>query len=258
MKKKLLFLCIPFFLIMKTFAESPPNQENKPLVVGTTSGYAPYVSLDAKGQYEGFDIDLAELLAKKLNRKLVIKDCGSMPSLMISLQQGKVDVLIWAISITNERMKNIEMVYYQGEKVVEMPVLFWGKAPDIKSLEDLGKDPKKAVCVEAGSYQESVLKGIPNINLKFTDSVSGALMEIKYGKSFAMMIDPSLLPRITAQHPEVRVVNIPLPPEEHSLGNGICISKANQELANEVRKAIEELTLEGEIAQLEKKWNMKG
>ncbi len=29
--------------------------EEKPLIVGTTSGYAPYVSLNSQGDYEGFD-----------------------------------------------------------------------------------------------------------------------------------------------------------------------------------------------------------
>ena len=33
-------------------------------VVGTTTGYAPFVSLDEKGKYVGFDIDLARKLAK--------------------------------------------------------------------------------------------------------------------------------------------------------------------------------------------------
>jgi polar amino acid transport system substrate-binding protein len=77
-------------------------------VVGTTSGYAPFVSLDAEGKYHGFDIDLAELLAIKLNKKLVIKDLGSMPSLMLGLKQKKIDALIWAVSITEDRMKNYE------------------------------------------------------------------------------------------------------------------------------------------------------
>ena len=45
-------------------------------VVGTTSAYAPFVSLDEEGQYVGFDIDIAEALAEKLGRRLVIKDLG--------------------------------------------------------------------------------------------------------------------------------------------------------------------------------------
>lgn len=245
--KKLFILCL---LSLKLFASD--------FVVGTTSGYAPYVSLDAQGKYEGFDIDLAELLAKKLNKKLILKDLGSMPSLMLALKQGKIDTLIWAVSITEDRLKNIEMVYYQGDKMVEMPFLFWNKIPEgITSIADLGKDPKKAICAEAGSFQEDVLKKFPGINIKNVDKITDAIMELKFGKSFATTVDPSLLPRFQAQYPEIKVLNLPLPANAQSLGNGIGISKSNKELAGQVRKAVDELFAEGKIAELEKIWKLR-
>lgn len=249
MKKLLCILFLPFFLCLKLFAADS-------LVVGMTSGYAPYVSLDEKGKYEGFDIDVAELLAKKLNKKLVLKDLGSMPSLMLALKQGKIDALIWAVSITEERLKTLEMVYYQGDKMVEMPFLFWNKSPEnLQSLADLGG--KREVCVEAGSFQEDVLRKYPEIKIKYIDKITDAIMEIKFGKSFAATVDPSLLTRFQAQFPEIKVTNLPLPPSEQSLGNGICLNKANQELAAQVKSAVGELIAEGKIAELEKKWNLR-
>jgi len=242
--KKLFILC---FLSLKLMASD--------LVVGTTSGYAPYVSLDNQGNYEGFDIDLAQLLAKKLNKKLVLKDLGSMPSLMLALKQGKIDALIWAVSITEDRLKNYEMVYYQGDKTTETPFLFWNKIPEgIKSIEDLDKG---TICAEAGSFQEDILKKFPGIKIKNVDKVTDAIMEIKFGKSAATTIDHSLVSRFQAQYPEIKVLNLPLPAKDQSLGNGICLNKANQELAGQVRKAVEELKAEGKIAELEKKWKLR-
>jgi polar amino acid transport system substrate-binding protein len=243
--KKLFILCL---LSMKLIADD--------FVVGTTSGYAPYVSLDNKGDYEGFDIDLAELLAKKLNKKLVLKDLGCMPSLMLAVKQKKIDALIWAVSITEDRLKNYEMIFYQGEKTTETPFLFWNKIPEgITSIADLAKE--KAVCAEAGSYQEGILKKFPEIKIKNVDRVTDAIMEIKFGKSLATTIDHSLVGRFQAQYPEIKVLNLPLPADAQSLGNGICINKANQELAAQVRKAVEELTTEGKIAELEQKWKLR-
>lgn len=224
----------------------------EPLVVGTTSGYAPYVSINLQGKYEGFDIDLAEQLAARLNRKLVIKDCGSMPGLMLALKQGKVDVLIWAVSITEERLKSLEMVYYQGEQVTKLPIFFWKEIPEgIKSLEDL-----KGVRVEGGSFQEDVLKGVSGLELRFVDKIDDAIMAVKYGKSTAGTIDTSLLPRIKAQYPDIKVLELPIPGDKQSLGNGICISKNRQELAAQVKQAVKKLTDEGKVAELEKKWKM--
>lgn len=229
--------------------------EEKPLIVGTTSGYAPYVSLDKNGNYEGFDIDFAEQLSKKLGRKLVLKDCGSMPSLLLALHQKKIDVLIWGISITNERMKKMEMVYYQGEKTTEIPVLFWKKIPQgISSIEDLSK---YTVSVEVGSFQESILKRYPTINTKQVEKITDAIMEIRFGKSDAALTDPSLVEILKAQYPDLQVIYLPLKPEEYSLGNGIAINKQQQELVDLVKKATQELITEGKVAELERKWSLK-
>jgi ABC-type amino acid transport substrate-binding protein len=240
--KKILFALL--------FSASLFAQES--LVVGTTSGYAPFVSLDTQGKYEGFDIDIAELLSQKLDRKLVIKDCGSMPSLMLALKQNKVDVVIWAVSITEERQKSMEMVYYQGEKVTEMPFLFWKEIPAaVKSIEDI-----KQLCVEAGTFQEAVVKKFPSISYKNVDKITDVLLELRYGKSAAAAVDPSLVSRFQSQYPEIKVLRLPLPPSDHALGNGICISKSKSALAAQVKRAIAELTAEGKIAELEKKWKL--
>ncbi len=238
------------FLLLFLFSASIFAE--KPLVVGTTSGYAPFVSLNAEGNYEGFDIDVAELLAQKLGRTLEIKDCGSMPSLMLALKQDKVDALIWAISITEERQKTLEMVYYQGEKVTEMPFLFWKEIPaNIKTIDDL-----KDVCIEAGTFQESAVQKFPSVKIKNVDKISDAILELRYKKSSAAAVDPSLITRFQTQCPEIKVLKLPLPLSEQAFGNGICISKKNAELASLVKKAIQELIDEGKIAELEKKWKL--
>ncbi len=224
-------------------------------VVGTTSGYAPYVSLDGEGRYEGFDIDFANALAQKLGQKLVIKDLGSMPSLMLALQQNKIDALIWAVSITPERTQKMRMIYYQGDKVTQMPFLFWKKAPkEIRSIDDL---KGRTVSVEALSFQESVLKKYPDTQLKQVEKISDGIMEIRFGKSFATMIDPSLVAKWTAQNPNLQVVWLPLKPDEYALGNGICIHKNKSDLAARIEAATEKLIQEGKVLELEQKWGLR-
>ena len=252
---KILGCCSLFF---GSLSAEETKQPTETFTVGTTSGYAPFVSLDSRGQYEGFDIDLAKLVAEKLNKKLVIKDLGSMPSLMIGLNQRKVDAVIWAVSITEERQKKMEMVYYQGEEITSMPLLFWDKVPEnIKGPEDLKNDPKRVVCVEAGTYQEQVMKAYPGLTLKNVDKITDAILEIKFGKSLAVAVDNALVSFLQQQNPELKVLYFPLPTSQQSLGNGICIHKNNPELVAQVKKAVEELTREGKIQALEKKWNMK-
>lgn len=241
------FLCICLFGIFSSLTAAD-------FVVGTATGYAPFVSLDERGEYVGFDIDLANVLAKKLDRKLVIKDFGSMPSLFLALKQNKVDALMWAISITKERQEKMEMIYYQGAQVKSLPLIFW---KNVRTLESLANDPKAQVCVEAGSFQDSFLQSIPNLKLKHVDKVMDCILELKYGKSQATMIDPSLVAIYKAKFPELAVLEINLPESMHSFGNGICVSLDRPVLIKEVKDAVQALQQEGAITTLEEKWGVK-
>jgi arginine transport system substrate-binding protein len=228
------------------------------LVIGTTSGYAPFVSLNAKGEYEGFDIDVAQAIADKLGRKLVLKDFGSMPALILALKQNKADALIWSISITQERQKQMAMVYYQGEKVTSLPLLFWGEIPEnIQSLKDMANNPNAVISVEAGSFQENVLLSVPGLSLKQVDKVSDAILELKYGKSQAVLIDNSMKQVYMKKFPQLKSLDIDLPESKQSMGIGICLNANNEALVAAVQKAVDELFKEGTIANLEEKWKLK-
>lgn len=245
------------FCILSIISFSSPAIA-KDLVIGTTSGYAPYVSINTKGEYEGFDIDIAQALADKLGRKLAIKDFGSMPALLLAIKQNKADILIWSISITQERQKQMAMIYYQGEKTTSQPLLFWEEIPDnIKNLEDMANNPNTVVSVEAGSFQENILLSVPGLTLKQVDKVSDAILELKYGKSQATLIDNSLKSIYMEKFPKLKSLTINLPESKQSLGNGICLNSKNKDLIAAIQKAVNELFSDGTIANLEKKWNLK-
>lgn len=231
---------------------------NPPLSVGTTSGYAPYVSLDVKGEYEGFDIDFARLLGKKLGREVVFRDFGSMPALLLALKQKKVDVLLWAISITKERLQEMQMIYYQGDNGNSTPFVFRGPIPEgIVTIEDLGKRKQYTIAVEAGSCQESILVGYPGVRKMSINGISDGVLAVRYGKAAAVMTDPSVVSEILQKNPGFSVLWLPLKPEDAYLGNGICIRKEDLGLAEEVQKAVESLFEENAVAPLEKKWGLR-
>lgn len=242
---------ISFIPFLNTFA-------TQDLVVGTASGYAPFVSINNQGQYEGFDIDIAKAIANKLNRKLVIKDFGSMPALILALKQDKADLLIWSISITQERQKQMAMIYYQGEKTTSLPLLFWDKIPDnITSLEDMANKKNDLISVEAGSFQENILMNTPGLSIKQVDKLSDAILELKYGKSRAVLVDNSQKIKYLEKFPNLCSLSVKLPACQQSLGNGICVNFKNEELIKKIENVVNELRHEGTIAQLELKWKLK-
>lgn len=223
-------------------------------VVGTAGGYAPWVSMNEKGEYEGFDIDVSRALAQQMGKDLEIKDLGSMTPLFLALEQGSVDVIIWGLSITQARLDKVVMVRYHGDKIKSYPLLFWEKIPEnIESINDMNN---MVVCVEPASSQEAVLRKYPNIEMKLTDQVDSALLNIKYGKATAAFVEPAIANKFKRVYPEIVTMNVQLSVEDQVLGVGIAIKKDNKDLAVKVEKAVSALIKNGVIAQSEKKWDI--
>src|ERR1700738_2947449 len=70
--------------------------------IGITGDYPPLTAFDEKkGEYQGFDIDMANNLAKFLNKIIFVKT--TWPTLGQDLQANKFDIAMGGIAITPER-----------------------------------------------------------------------------------------------------------------------------------------------------------
>lgn len=95
--------------------EIPSTGTKGVLKLGTAAITEPFSFIDGSQKVVGFDIELANLVAQKLNMKLEIvnMDFGAMiPALMA----GKVDMIAACITITDERAKKVlfSEPYYTG------------------------------------------------------------------------------------------------------------------------------------------------
>ncbi|MCL4380479.1 transporter substrate-binding domain-containing protein [Candidatus Dependentiae bacterium] len=248
-----ILLCIGGYKLAQTIRAKSTNTDT--LTLGITAGYAPFISMNEQGQYEGFDIDVAQALGITLHKKVVFKDLGSMTSLMMALQQGSVDAIIWGLSITQERLQKLAMVHYQGVSTTSYPLLFWEKIPaGVAGLADM---EGKTVCVEPTSAQSAVLNKYPGIMIMPTEKVDDALLNIQYGKANAALVEPAIAKKFKTKYPQIQILDIPLAQEEQELGIGIAIRRDNTALIAQVQQAIDELKNNGSIAQFEKKWGIE-
>ncbi|HLJ31538.1 MAG TPA: transporter substrate-binding domain-containing protein [Candidatus Babeliales bacterium] len=240
------------FIFVQNFISS--NNRKDTLIIGTTADYAPFVSINAQGEYEGFDIDIAIQLAEKMGKQLIIKDLGSMSPLFISLEQETIDAIIWGLSITQERLEKVILIRYQGEYTTSYPLIFWKNIPEkISTIQDM---QNMTVCVEAGSSQDAVLNNYPFINKKYKERVDDALLDIQYAKADAALVEPAIARKFKNKYPEIQVIDVPLAPKDQVQGIGIAIKQSNINLAEEIQKNIMALQQEGVITQLEQKWNI--
>jgi ABC-type amino acid transport substrate-binding protein len=251
MKTCALFLSL--ILSLTAFASDPQT-----LNIGMMSGWAPFMTITPKGEYSGFDVDVAHELGSKLNRKIKIIDLGSLAPLFIALQKNKIDMVFSGLDITQQRQKEYSMVAYTGTLMDSFSLLFWEKIPtDFKSLADFSKLPSPTVCVEPGSTSEKFLLTFPAVKPKHLGSVMDMVMDIKYAKSQAMIIEPLMAPRLLQKFPALKELRIPLPDSFKIHGMGIALKKDAPELTKQVTEAIKKLRDDGTMARLEKKWQLQ-
>ncbi len=255
----LFFACVAIVGI-SCFAWSARNfttkkQDTNTLVVGMAGGYAPFVSMNEKGDYEGLDIDVAQALAGKLGKTLVLQDLGFMAPLLMALEQGSVDVVMWGMSITSERLQKFAMVGYQSAGIeTTNPLIFWQQVPaGISSLADM---KGMTVCVEPTSAQSSIINKYRDIIVLPTEKVDDALLNIQFGKADAAFVEKAIAQKFKTRYPEIQIVDMPLNEEDFLRGCGIMIKKNNPQLVRAIETAVEQLKKSGTIATFDTKWGL--
>lgn len=240
-------------VVTKIF-QTATTSSQETLVVGLQSGYPPFEFMDAKGKIIGFDVDVACQIADALGKTLVIKDM-EFEGVILSLKQGKIDLILSGMDITPSRLKEILMVPYHGESTIFLSLIFWNEIPEgVHSLEDIAHLPNPTVSVQSGATSETCLRHYPTIHMKSFQGALSPLMDVKYGKSAANLVEPDVAEYLKKQHPEIKILQVPLSEKETVLGAGIGIKKENQELHNQVQQIIQALKASGELKQLEDKW----
>jgi len=266
MKKFVLFAGAGLFVLVlascnKSCGSAPSNSKTSSsktasLRIGTNANLPPFETIDSKGELVGFDIDLGRALAKKLGLSAEFKEFD-FDALILALKQGQIDIILSALSITPARQKEITMVPYQGQPLTEMALLFWEEAPtDVKNAADIKRLSDQAglkVSVQSGHYLEGFLRD-EQVSLKPLAGPPEQILDIKYKKSWAAVLDIINAKKFASQHPQLKLVIISLPEEKWDLGYGIGIAKNNIDLTQKIIKAIDELKADGSISAMEKIW----
>lgn len=151
---KLLF-CIIFTLCSNVFAGSLEQIRSAGVVkIGVRDGRPPF-SDEKSGNFEGFEINLADAIAKSIfgDKRGRVEFIPLNASDRISaLQNDKVDLAVATITITQDRKRQIDFSYPYFS--MSLGVLT-RKSDDIKSIDDLSN--KKVLVEGNGTTAENFL-----------------------------------------------------------------------------------------------------
>ena len=157
------------------------------LVLGTSGNQPPMTMLDKNGKPEGFDIDLADLMAQALGVKLVTKHM-EFSKLLDALESGQVDVVISNITINPSRNMRVAFVgpYMTSGKCLITKKENLAKADDAEELNI----PDMNMVVLKGSTSEDIVRTLmPKVKLSTVEDIDKGVKMVADDKVGGMMAD---------------------------------------------------------------------
>ncbi|WP_297634808.1 transporter substrate-binding domain-containing protein [uncultured Clostridium sp.] len=219
-------------------------KKNGKLVVGLSGDYAPYefyIMDNGEKKLVGFDVDLANEVAKDLGVKLEIKDM-SFDSLLSAITAEQIDMIISGMNPDPEREKVVTFsdIYYEAKHGV---LINKKDAEKFKKIEDL---EGVKIGAQLGSTQEKLAnEKVKAINPTLLADVNNLILELKTGKIKALITEEPVAKMAIEKNPEMMLA--PIEFEADGGGNSIAVKKGENELIKEANKTIKRLLDSGEL-----------
>ncbi|GCE10716.1 hypothetical protein KTT_05750 [Tengunoibacter tsumagoiensis] len=227
------------------------------ITVGTYAQYPPQEFIDPKtNQPVGFDIDIMNALALRAHLKLHIVT-SSFATLLDSLVNGQLDIVISAVSITPERQQKVHFLpYFHGG---ESLLVTKGNPDHINSLADLCGH---TVGVKEASFEQSDLEvantdcqnaGKPGIVITSVPKQHDVLQLILSNHVSATYQDAPITDYAIKQN-SAKVERAGILVDDNL--EGIALRKEANDLYYTLQHALEQMKADGSYHALIKKWGL--
>jgi polar amino acid transport system substrate-binding protein len=230
-------------------ASAPAPAPAKVLVVGTDAAYAPFESQNEKGEIVGFDIDVVTAVAKKAGLEVKFVNTP-WEGIFKTLDQGDRDLLVSAVTITDERKQSMDFSnpYFDAQQLIAVEgTSKIGKFDDLKKLK---------VGVQTGTTGDEVvskLQGKTSANIKRFESTPLALKELEAGGVDAVVADNGVVINYVTNNAGSKFKTVSdkaFAPEQY----GIVVKKGNADLLGKINKGLADIKSDGTYDQIYAKY----
>ncbi|MBT2678273.1 transporter substrate-binding domain-containing protein [Bacillus sp. ISL-35] len=226
----------------KTSGEGGMDLAEKGKFTFASSGeFKPFSVTDGSGKMTGFDIDVAEAVAKELGLEPNQKKF-KFASIVEGVKSGRFDAAVASHTINEDRLKAVDFstpYYYSGPQIFVRPDSDVEKLSDLKGLE---------IAVSKGSTYAKTAEEVTD-NIVLYDSDVTALEALANNRHDAVITD-----FITGK--EAMGAGLKIEGKE-LLGRSeqaIAIAKDNDELLEKVNEALETLRENGTLKEISEKY----
>ena len=223
---------------------------NGELRVGFEAGYMPFEMTDKRGNFVGFDMDVAKEMAKAMKVKFTPVNTawdGIIPALMTD----KFDIIMSGMTITQER--NLKVNFADPYIIVGQTILVDKKYNDtVKSYKDLN-DPKYIVTSKLGTTGEQAVKRtIPKATYKSFETETEAALEVVNGKASAFVYDLPYNVVFMAQQGKDKLIFLDEPFTYEPLA--WAINRGDPDFLNWLNNFLRQIKNDGRYDQIYDKW----
>lgn len=235
----------------ETTAEEAKTTDGGTLIVGFDQDFPPMGFVGDDGEYTGFDLELAQEVAKRLGLEYKAQPIA-WDSKDMELESGNIDCIWNGFTMTGRE----DDYTWTEPYMANQQVFVVANDSDINSQADLAG---KIVEVQADSSAEAALKEAPELTATFkelltTADYNTAFMNLEQGAVDAIAMDVIVAGyQIQQRNADFKILDDSLSEEEYGVG----FKKGNTELRDKVQSTLEEMAEDGTLQEVSEKWFSK-
>jgi polar amino acid transport system substrate-binding protein len=243
------FTASVFLAVAPSYAITAKEIKDKgKIAIGVMTDYVPYGFIDENNKNQGYDVDVARLVGKSLGIEVELVPVSGANRIPF-LQTKKVDLIVAALGITEERAKQ---VLFSKSYSGQVTVIYGKREIPMKDYADL---VGLTISVERGTTPDTVVTAnmLPGTNLQRYGDGASTVQAIASGQVDAGAISALSIPQLVKRDPafddrfEVKFELTRLP-------QGMAATLDSGDLIDAVNAAIDEMTKSGELNEIHKKW----
>ena len=235
----------------ETTAEEAKTTDGGTLIVGFDQDFPPMGFVGDNGEYTGFDLELAQEVAKRLGLEYKAQPIA-WDSKDMELESGNIDCIWNGFTMTGRE----DDYTWTEPYMANQQVFVVANDSDINSQADLAV---KIVEEQADSSAEAALKEAPELTATFkelltTADYNTAFMDLEQGAVDAIAMDVIVAGyQIQQRNADFKILDDSLSEEEYGVG----FKKGNTELRDKVQSTLEEMAEDGTLQEVSEKWFSK-
>ncbi len=214
------------------------------LTMSTNAAFPPYEMTTDSGDLEGIDIEVAGAIAKKLGLELQVDDMD-FDAALLAAQQGKSDIVMAGVSVTEERQKVME---FSDSYATGVQVIIVKEDSEIASVEDL--DGKMIGTQRGTTGNIYCTDDYGEDHITTYDNGLTAVQALMNGQVDCVVIDQEPAKAFVAANQGLKILDTEYVSEDYAIG----MAKGNTALQSAVNKALAELQEDGTVQSIVDKY----